>query len=218
MTPVIRKKSSKGASEEGAPKRSLGRLRNITSNGFDPGDDDIKGMLPSGLARTFVQSQLKSAESQLKSHGLVAPDDYDGEFPELPDDIDGIDYSELSNIMLAFQNALATATWQQSYHYIWSGTFEEISDYMEAIALQHAEGSNEPQRKANARTDERVVFFRARYKEHYNSYVRFRDLARTIDGKIKAVSRVLGFKDEEETATKLSAIKRRGSSKRPRSK
>ncbi len=209
--PTIRKRG--GSARKGAPARSK-----AASNGFDPNDEDIKEMLPGGLARTFVQSQLISAEKQLQSHGLVAPQEYDGDFPELPDDIDATDYSELSNIMLALQNAHATATWQQSYHYIWAGTFEEIADYVEAVATTTVDGSNAEQRKAKARTDDKVVFFRARYKEHYNSYVRFRDLAKTIEGKIKAVSRVLGFKDDEEQASDLSAIKKSGSSRRARSK
>ena len=47
--------------------------------------------------------------------------------------------------------------------------------------------------------------------------MRFRDLAKTIEGKIKAVSRALGFKDDEEQASDLSAIKKSGSSRRARS-
>lgn len=216
--PRIRSTRDKGAASA-APKSSIKAAKMHRKNhGIDLGADEIKEVLPKGLARTYVQSQMHSAEKQLQAHGLVAPTDYEGEWPELPDDIDATDYSELSNMMLALQNALATCVWQQSFHYIWSGTFEEIAEYMEAVALLGAEGSNEPKRKAAARVDDRVVFFRARYKEHYNSYVRFRDLARTLEGKIKAVSRVLGFKDEEESSTDLSAIKRRGSTKRPRSK
>jgi hypothetical protein len=223
--PAIKRKG--GSARKGAPARSKpsgwqpGKgdafKSKAKSNGFDPSDDDIKEMLPSGLSRTFVQSQLISAEKQLQAHGLVAPTEYDGEFPELPEDIDATDYSELSNILLALQNALATTVWQQSYHYIWSGTFDEISQHVEAVALTTVEGANAEQRKAKAHIDDKVVFFRARYKEHYNSYVRFRDLAKTIEGKIKAVSRVLGFKDDEEQSTDLSAIKKRGSSRRQRS-
>lgn len=184
----------------------------VTEGDFDPDDTDIEDMLPKGMARTFVMSQMKQAESQLQAHGLVAPSEYEGEFPELPEDIDATDYSELSNTMLAFQNAHATATWQKSYHYIMANTMEEIAEYMEAIALHDAEGANEPARKAAARTDEQVVFFRARWKEHYNSYVRFRDLSFTIEGKIKAVSRVLGFKDSEEESADLTP--KNGRSKR----
>ncbi len=209
--PTVRRRvaGGKGASsKKGAPKPRL------KDRGFDPAEDEIEDMLPTGLTRVFVQSQLKSAKQQLEEHGLQAPEDYEGDWPELPDDIDATDYSELSNIMLAFQNAHATATWQQSYHYIWSGTFEEIADYIEAVAVLNVEGPNELARKSAARTEEKVVFFRARHREHYNSYVRFRDLAKTIEGKIKAVSRVLGFKDEEETTGDLSSAKKRSSSGR----
>lgn len=205
--------------EEEEEAATAGTVTN--ADGIDPDDNEIEEMLPKGLARTFVMSQMRQAESQLVAHGLQAPEDYKGDFPELPDDIDSTDYSELSNILLALQNAHATTTWQKSYHYIWSGTFEEIAEYMEAIALQNVEGPNEPARKAMARTSERVVFFRARHKEHYNSYVRFRDLGHTIEGKIKAVSRVLGFKDDEEQSGDLSpkkAANNRSTSRRVRAK
>lgn len=184
------------------------RRKKKTAGDFDPDDDAIEEMLPKGLARTFVQSQLKSAEKEVEAVGLTAPADYDGDMPELPDDIDGVDHSQLSNLLLDFQNALSTCVWQQSFHYIWQNTFGEIAEYMEAISLLEAEGANEGARKAEAKTDERVVFFRSRHAEHYNSYVRFRDLAKTIEGKVKAVSRVGGFKDDEAESEALAPAKR----------
>ena len=205
------RRTRRSAGEDTKPPRSASAKKQKD----DFNDDEIEEMLPKGLARTFVQSQLKSAKDQLASVGLTAPGDYEGEMPELPDDIDSVDHSELSNLMLRFQNALSTAIWNQSYHYIWQNTFEEIAEYMEAVTLTSVEGSNAEQRKGAARTDEKVVFFRARHVEHYNSYVRFRDTAKWIEGKIKAISRVGGFKDDGEDAEVLGAVKRstRGTAK-----
>jgi hypothetical protein len=50
-----------------------------------------------------------------------------------------------------------------------------------------------------------VLAFRGLHKESYHDYVSFRDLARTIEGKVKVLSRVGGFKDDENEASDRSA-------------
>lgn len=162
-------------------------------------EPDIESLVPAGLKGAHVRSKLH--EKALREAGLAAPDDFEGEIPELPDDIDAVDHSELSNIMLRYQAALSTATWQASMAYIASDIYEEISDYLEQRALLDSDQSNDTKRRAEAKTDPTVVAFRAQKKIAYYDYVRFRDFAKTIEGKIKILSRVGGFKDDDNEAS-----------------
>lgn len=188
-----------------AKRRSpMGRVRSAASSSSSSkrqtSDDnvDIEKLVPSGLAGAFVNSKLH--EKKVRQAGLKPPSDFEGEMPELPEDIDAVDHSQLSNLMMAFQNALSTATWQAAMAYIEADIYEEIAEYLENRAILATEQSNDAKRKAEARTDDTVVIFRGEQKKSYHQYVRFRDLAKTIEGKIKVVSRVGGFKDDEQEA------------------
>lgn len=158
--------------------------------------------MPRGLQGAYVQSKLH--EKSVRQAGLAPPPDFDGDMPELPSDIDAVDHSDLSNLILAFQNALSTATWQASMAYIEADIYEEISEYLEYRAILNTDQSNAEKRKAEARTDDTVVAFRNEQKKAYHKYVRFRDLAKTIEGKVKVISRVGGFKDDDHEAGDLS--------------
>jgi hypothetical protein len=178
------------------------------------GDIDVTDLVPKGLAHAFVSSKLH--EKKVREAGLTPPSDFEGEMPELPDDIDAVDHSELSNLILSFQNALSTATWQASMKYIEADIYEEIAEYLENRALLSSTESNDTKRKADAKTDDKVVAFSSLGKEAYRDYVRFRDLGKTIEGKIKVLSRVGGFKDDEHEASDRNARPKmsRGASKR----
>lgn len=183
-------------------------------------DDDVSSLVPKGLAGAFVSSKLH--EKKLRQAGLTPPADFDEEMPELPADIDAVDHSQLSNIILSFQRALSTSTWQASMAYIAADIFGEIAEYLENRALIESEQSNDTKRRAEAKTDDTVVAFLGKQKEAYYNYVRFRDLAKTIEGKVKVLSRVGGFKDDDNEASDRGAQPKpsrgagRGSSRRRR--
>ena len=182
----------------------MGRVRKFgSSSSSAKGDKHDDDDLPSGIAKAFVQSKLH--EQKLRQAGLTPPEDFEGDMPELPDDVDAVDHSKLSNRMVAFQNALATATWQATMAYIEHDIAEEIKDYLENRALLASQQSNDSKRRAESKTDSHVVKWSAINKEAYHNYVRFRDLAKTIEGKIKVLSRVGGFKDDEQEASDRNA-------------
>jgi len=201
-----------------ASKARTGRVRKFGSSSSSAKSDDIESLIPRGLAGAFVNSKLH--EKKLREAGLSAPDEFEGEMPELPDDIDKTDHSELSNMILAFQSALSTATWQAAKAYIAHDIYDEIGEYLENRALLGSDQSNDAKRKAEAKTDDDVVRFRGLAKESYHDYVRFRDLAKTIEGKVKVLSRVGGFKDDDNDASdrtsgsKASKGASRGSARR----
>jgi hypothetical protein len=170
-------------------------------------DKKAKGSHLGQLADAAIKSSEHSAA--LRKAGLGAPLDFEGDMPELPEDIDAVDHSQLSNLMHAFQNALSTATWQASTAYIEADMFEEIADYLENRALLASDQTNDTKRKAEARTDEEYLKYRGLYKQRYHDYVRFRDLAKTLEGRVKVLSRTGGFKDDEQEAGDRSVTKRR---------
>jgi hypothetical protein len=147
-------------------------------------------------------------EKRLQVAGLAAPDDWDGEMPEIPDDIAAVDHDELSNLLGAFVRAFSTATWYASKAYIESGFYDDIADYLESAAMLEAEESNDTKRRAAARTDEMVVAAKALHRGAYSDYVRFRDLANTLKMRHATVSRVGGFVGDEAEAEDMGAIKR----------
>ena len=97
-----------------------------------------------------------------------------------------------------------------SKHYIEADAYDEIAEYLEDVALLDADESNEGKRKAQARTDDRVVAARALQRTAYHNYVRFRDLARTLEHQWRTVSRVGGFVSDEAEG-EAAAIKRTSS-------
>ena len=192
------------------PKRTGGgvsrRSRSTASNGEGGLDDaSLKAMVPAGMAASFVKSKLH--DKSLAVAGLGEPNGWEGGMPELPSDIAAIDHGQMANLLGSLASALSTALWNASKHYIEADAYDEIAEYLEDVALLDADESNEGKRKAQARTDERVVNARSLQKTSYHNYVRFRDLARTLEHQWRTVSRVGGFVSDEAEAETAGAIK-----------
>jgi hypothetical protein len=196
---TIRKNVRKRASSsEGARARSGGD--------GTPTDDQLRKLIPAGLEASFVKSKLH--EKSLAIAGLGEPNGWEGDMPDLPRDMAAVDHDEMANLLGAFASALSTALWQASRAYIEADAYDEIAEYLEDVALLDADESNEGKRKAQARTDERVVTARSAQRTAYHNYVRFRDLAKTIEIKWRTVSRVGGFLSDEAEGEAAHAIKR----------
>lgn len=205
--PLSKKAIKKGSAEKPASSPShLGSLGSVNRD-VDLDDGSIEEMLPTALARVFVGSKIESMKEEIERLGLKAPSEYEGDMPELPDEIADLSHDELSNLLAAFQNALSTATWTASVHYVKHSTFEEIADYLENRAILDSDQSSEQKRKADARTEGTVVFFRGMRQYHYNQYVLHRDLGKTIEGKGKVVSRVGGFLSDDDDVSDIKADK-----------
>jgi len=196
MATIKRNVRKRASSSEGARRRS--------DNGLLT-DDDLRKLIPSGLEASFLKSKLH--DKSLAVAGLGEPGDWEGDMPELPSDIAGLDHSEMAGLLAAYANALSSALWNASKSYIEADAYDEIAEYLEDIALLDADESNEGKRKAQARTDERVVAARSLQKSSYHNYVRFRDLGRTIELRWRTVSRVGGFMGDEAEGEVASAIK-----------
>jgi len=169
-------------------------------------DNDLRELVPAGIAASFVKSKLH--DKALGIAGLGEPNGFEGNIPDIPHDIGTIDHEQMSNLLGDFANALSTALWQASRAYIEADAYGEIAEYLEDRAMLDANESNEAKRKAQARTDERVVAAKALERTAYHNYVRFRDLAKTIEHKWRTVSRVGGFVGDEADAEVAGAIKR----------
>jgi hypothetical protein len=170
-------------------------------------DEDLKGLVPDGLVKSFVNSKLH--DKALSLAGLGEPGEWEGEMPELPNDIAGLDHDELSNLHAQFVNAYSTAVWFASRYYVEADAYEEIADYLTDRALLDTDQSNEQKRRAESHIDGGVIAARAMQRDAYRNYVRFRDVAGTLDRKAKAVSRIGGFigdeaDNEESRAAKAS--------------
>ena len=181
--------------------------RRSSSNGASaPNDDTLKNLVPSGLVASFVKSKMH--DKALAVAGLGEPGDWDGDMPDIPSDIGTIDHEQMANLLGEFASALSTALWHASKNYIEADAYNEMAEYLEDVALLAANESNEGKRKAQARTDESVVTAKALEKTAYHNYVRFRDLAKTLEHKWRTVSRVGGFIGDEAEGETASAIKR----------
>jgi hypothetical protein len=162
--------------------------------------------VPAGLAASFVKSKLH--DKSLAIAGLGEPGDWEGDMPDIPSDIGTIDHEQMANLLGELASALSTSLWWASKSYIEADAYNEMAEYLEDVALLDADESNESKRKAQARTDERVVIAKALEKTAYHNYVRFRDLAKTLEHKWRTVSRVGGFIGDEADGEAASAIKR----------
>lgn len=173
-------------------------------------DDDLKALVPGGIITSFVDSKLH--DKAVAVAGLGEPSDWDGEMPELPNDIATLDHDGLSNLHAQFTNAYSTSIWYASKNYVEADAYEEIKEYLENVALGNSEQSNETKRKAEARTNEGVVAAESLRRQRYRDYVRFRDLANTLDRRARAVSRIGGFMGDEadNEDTKASRSSTRG--------
>ena len=186
---------------------SGGASRRPRSRSSAPLDDKaLKRLVPAGLAASFVKAKLH--DKALAVAGLGEPDDWNGNMPFLPEDIGTVDHEMMANLLGDLASALSTAVWNASKNYIEADSYHEIAEYLEDVALLEANESNEPKRKAAARTDERVVAAKALERTAYYNYVRFRDLARTLEHQWRTVSRVGGFISDEAEAETAGAIKR----------
>lgn len=209
--------------------RTLGRIkgrgartRSGSGRSGDKLDDKaLKELVPTGIEHSFVTSKLH--DKAIAVAGLGEPSDWESDMPELPNDIATLDHDGLSDLHAQFTNAYSTSIWWASKNYVEADAYEEIADYLLNIALSEAQGSNETQRKAAANTDERVVAANSLRRQRYRDYVRFRDLANTLDKRARAVSRIGGFigdeADNEDTKPARSSTRgkslgqSRGSSK-----
>ena len=192
------------AARGGASRRS----RKLSDNGEGGSpDDQLRELVPPGLAGVFVKSKLH--DKALAVAGLGEPNgSWEGKMPELPSDIAGLDHEQMANLLADIANALSTALWNASKNYIEADAYDEIAEYLEDVALLDADESNEGKRKAQARTDDRVLTARGAQRTSYHNYVRFRDLARTLEHQWRTVSRVGGFISDEAEGETAGAIKR----------
>ena len=185
-------------------KRASKKASKAENNG-EVDEDALKELVPAGLAHTFVKSKLH--DKALAVAGLGEPANWDGDMPELPNEIADMDHDELSNLLAQFVNAHSTALWNASKCYVEADAYEDIAEYLENVELTEVEGSNEAQRKAFARTADQVITARALQKDNYHNYVRFRDLAKTLYERYRAVSRVGGFVGDDAEAEEGTAAK-----------
>jgi hypothetical protein len=209
--PVLRRRKEGGAGTAHSKAKKSPELT----------DDDLRELVPAGLATGFVESKLH--DKALAVAGLGEPGDWDGEMPEMPNDISTLDHNALSDLHAQFTNAYSTAIWNASKAYVEADAYEDIAEYLESIVLLETNESNDTKRKAAARTDERVVAANSLRGRCYRDYVRFRDLSFTLDKRAKAVSRVGGFmgdeaENEDSTPAKRSSRGKSTAAARGRSK
>lgn len=221
---IIKRSSSSSSAAKPGPRKSAGAgtaasstKKTTSRRGGKPKDGDITEdellkLTPHGMAQAFVKARLH--DKTLEVAGLAPPEDWDGEMPVVPDDISATDHDELSNLLAQLVNAQSTALWYATKAHIEAGFFEDIEEYLYNVASVSAEGSNEMQRKANAKLDEGVVAAHALWRTANSDYITFRDLASTLDKKWKTVSRVGGFvgDDGEGQSAGLSGRSSRGKS------
>lgn len=160
-----------------------------------PSEEELLELVPGGLATAFVNARMH--DRALALAGLGEPSDWDGEMPELPDDIAKEDHDSLSNLLGAFASCLSTSTWQAAKAYIHHGFYKQVGDYLEDVAILDSQQSSEQKRKADAATQESVVTARALEQSAYSDYVRFRELGKTLKIRHATVSRVGGFVAED---------------------
>lgn len=192
-------KAKPASQKEAGSSASKGKPRERSSWGggsTDNLDDDaLMELVPGGMAQAFVRSKMH--DKAVAIAGLGEPSDWEGDMPELPNDIGTMDHDDLSNLHAQFTNAYSTSIWWASKNYVEADAYEEMKDYLLQIALADAKGSNDTQRKAAALTDDRVVAAESLRRQRYRDYVRFRDLANTLDKRARAVSRIGGFIGDE---------------------
>lgn len=184
---------------------SGGARRRSKDNGV-LSDEQLRKLVPAGLEASFVKSKLH--QKSVAIAGLGEPSDWEGKMPDLPSDIAAVDHDQMAALLLDLASALSTALWQTSKAYIEADAYDEMVEYLEAVAMLGANESNEGKRKAQVHIDDRVVAARALQRAAYHDYVRFRDLAKTIEIKWRTVSRVGGFLGDEAEGETASAIKR----------
>jgi hypothetical protein len=200
------KVKSKKTTPSSRTSAGLGNVNRGASRSHDDvSEDDLLKLVPGGLVASFVKQKLHDAA--LEVAGLAAPSDWEGDMPEVPDDIASVDHSELSNLLAQFVNCQSTALWHASTAYIEAGYYDEIAEYLENVSLVNSEQSNDTKRKAEAKTTDAVMAAKTLQRNAYSDYVRFRDLAKTLELRWKTVSRVGGFVGDEAEGEEANASK-----------
>ena len=199
------------------PRRQPGSKRAAKKKDQGPSEEELLALVPGGLATAFVNARMH--DRALALAGLSEPSDWDGDMPELPEDIAREDHDTLSNLLGDFASCLSTSTWHASKAYIQHGFYKQVGDYLEDVAILESEQSNEQKRKADAATQESVVTARALEQTAYSEYVRFRELGKTLKIRHATVSRVGGFvaedtetEDQDETPRRSTRGRGAGSS------
>lgn len=193
--------------EEPAPKKGKRSGKKKSSGDIDLDEDEVEAMLPTPLAQLHIRSKLDYAEAQIEEQGLKLTGAYEGDMPELPNDISGYSHADMSDLLAQFQNAHSTASAQASQATIMGNTYGELAEYVEDLAILESDQSNAEKRKAEARTDGTVVFFRAKAADYRNQSRRWTDLAGELRGKTAVVSRVGGFVEGDGAQSDLRAAK-----------
>jgi hypothetical protein len=161
-------------------------------------EEELLDLVPGGLATAFVNARMH--DRALALAGLGEPSDWDGEMPELPEDIASQDHDSLSNLLGDFASCLSTSIWHAAKAYVNHGFYKQVGDYLEDVAVLDSQQSSEQKRKSDAATQEAVVTARALEQSAYSDYVRFRELGKTLKIRHATVSRVGGFvADDVET-------------------
>lgn len=184
------KSNGKAAPKSGAVKPFAAAAKSETT------EDDLLKLVPAGLAATVVNARLH--DKRVAVAGLKPPSDYEGDWPELPEDIGKVSHDDLSNLLSRFQDAFATAHWQHTKAYIEANIYGDVADYLEEVAVLNSDQSNEQKRKAEARTSESVMAARALESEARHDARRFGSLVEQLKGNVAVVSRIGGFKDDSE--------------------
>jgi len=177
-------------------------------------DRHLLELVPGGMAHAFVVSKMH--EKQLALAGLGPEPEWKGKMPDLPSDIAAEDHDSLSNLLAQFTNAFSTATWWASMSQIEASLYDDIVDYLEALATRDVQGSNKEKRDAEVKLDGRVVAAKALARTAHSNSVRFRSIATTLSAKSKTVSRIGGFLGDEAAAE--NSIGRNKSSTRTKSR
>lgn len=159
---------------------------------------DLLELVPGGLATAFVNARLH--DKALEVAGLGEPGEWDGEMPELPEDIAAEDHDSLSNLLGQFAACLSTANWYAAKSRIERIFYEQIVEYLESVAILDSKESNESKRKADAATNEAVVASKALSTVAQAAMIRFQAMASNLKIKHATVSRVGGFVADETEA------------------
>jgi hypothetical protein len=191
------KPAAKAAPKSGAAKPFGGSGTKAKQNG-NISEDDLLKLVPAGLATTVVNARLH--DKRVGVAGLQAPGDYEGDWPELPDDISKVSHEDLSNLMSNFQSAYSTAHWQHTKAVIEASVFGDVADFLEERAVLDSDQSNEQKRKAEARTSEAVMAARALEADSRHDARRFGSMVEQLKGNVAVISRIGGFKDDAESS------------------
>jgi hypothetical protein len=171
-------------------------------------EDALLDYVPGGLATAFVNARLH--DKSLEIAGLGEPGEWDGDMPELPEDIATMDHDTLSNLLADFAVCLSTANWFATKARIERIFYDQIVEYMEAISVLDSQESSEQKRKADAATQPAVVVAKALAATATSDMHRFQTMASNLKLKHATVSRVGGFvgdeveAEEQEQAPRLS--------------